>query len=70
MLSADPNNTVVALVRDVDRVTEEVKKAFPDRKNLHLVHGDLISLDILKVKHTQTSSIIKGIHLLINDFHR
>ncbi|KAK1752036.1 hypothetical protein QBC47DRAFT_328477 [Echria macrotheca] len=59
-LSADPGNLVVALVRDVDRVTKLVAKDFPGRENLHLVHGDLMSFDILKSAAEETAKITGG----------
>ena len=48
-LSADPNNTVIGIVRNVKSAEEKVAKELPDRKNIHLVHGDLTDYASLKV---------------------
>jgi hypothetical protein len=47
-LSADPANTVISIVRSVEPAKERVAKEFPDRKNIHIVYGELTDLDSLK----------------------
>ncbi|KAB5547358.1 hypothetical protein GE09DRAFT_208997 [Coniochaeta sp. 2T2.1] len=59
-LSADPNNTVVGIVRNVKAAEELVAKDLPDRKNLHLIHGDLTDYASLKSAADAVASITGG----------
>lgn len=47
-LSLNPANTVIGLVRNVKSV-EAKAKAEINRSNVHIVHGDLDSYEVLKV---------------------
>lgn len=49
-LSADPANTVIGLVRDVKTVAAKVKEEI-DRSNVHILHGDLDSYQLMKAGH-------------------
>lgn len=46
-LSLDPANTVIGLVRSVESVETKVKSEM-NRRNVHIIHGDLDSYDVLK----------------------
>lgn len=46
-LSLNPANTVIGLVRNVESV-EAKAKAELNRANVHIVHGDLDSYEVLK----------------------
>lgn len=57
-LSADPSNVVFGLVRTVEAVKEKVSKAWPERKNLHIIHGDLTDVASLEVSHTKFNQLV------------
>lgn len=46
-LSLNPANTVIGLVRSVEK-TEAKVKAEINRSNVHIIHGDLDSYEVLK----------------------
>lgn len=46
-LSLNPANTVIGLVRNVKSVETKVKSDI-NRSNVHIIHGDLDSYDVLK----------------------
>lgn len=46
-LSLNPANTVIGLVRNVNKV-EAKAKAEINRSNVHIIHGDLDSYEVLK----------------------
>ena len=53
-LSVNPANTVIGLVRDVKSTKAKVEAEIK-RSNVHIIHGDLDSYDVLKVGHRRTS---------------
>lgn len=56
-LSADPSNVVFGLVRGVEAVQEKVSKAWPERKNIHIIHGELTDAASLKASRSKILSI-------------
>ncbi|KUI73075.1 hypothetical protein VM1G_09043 [Cytospora mali] len=59
-LSADPANTVIALVRDETKAREKISEEFPGRKNIHVVHGDIGNTKSLKVAAGKVAAITGG----------
>ncbi|RDW56865.1 hypothetical protein BP5796_12932 [Coleophoma crateriformis] len=57
-ISADPNNTVVGLVRD--KATTDKKVAELNRQNIHIVQADLTDYDSLKKSVDEVSPIVNG----------
>jgi hypothetical protein len=49
-LSSDPNNTVIALVRDKPTTEKSVAQQFSGRKNIHIVQADVVDYEALKVR--------------------
>lgn len=47
-LSLDPANTVIGLVRNVQKVEAKVKAEIGS-SNVHIIHGDLDNYEVLKV---------------------
>lgn len=47
-LSLNPANTVIGLVRNVKLVEAKAKTEI-NRSNVHIIHGDLNSYEVLKV---------------------
>lgn len=46
-LSLNPANTVIGLVRNVKKVEAKAKTEL-NRSNVHIIHGDLDSYEVLK----------------------
>ncbi|KUI56149.1 hypothetical protein VP1G_03479 [Cytospora mali] len=59
-LSADPANTVIALVRDETKAREKISEEFPGRKNIHVVHGDIGNTESLKAAAGNVAAITGG----------
>jgi NAD(P)-dependent dehydrogenase (short-subunit alcohol dehydrogenase family) len=59
-LSADPSNVVVGIVRSVQPAQDKVAQELPERKNIHLVHGDLTDAASLKKAADAVASITGG----------
>ncbi|RAO66492.1 uncharacterized protein BHQ10_002504 [Talaromyces amestolkiae] len=59
-ISADPNNTVIALVRDKPATDARVSAELSDRKNIFVIHGDLTDVQSLKTAVEETSKITAG----------
>ncbi|RDW56539.1 hypothetical protein BP6252_14110 [Coleophoma cylindrospora] len=57
-ISADPNNTVVGLVRD--KATTDKKVAELNRQNIHIIQADLTDYDSLKKSVDEVSPIVNG----------
>lgn len=51
-LSADPNNTVIGLVRNKQATDEKIEREIPGRSNLHMIQADVGDYDALKVRIT------------------
>ncbi|KAG8164530.1 hypothetical protein KVR01_006448 [Diaporthe batatas] len=58
-LSLNPANTVIGLVRNVEKVESKVKAEI-NRSNVHIVHGDLDSYEVLKEASITTAKITGG----------
>ncbi|KAI1815680.1 NAD(P)-binding protein [Poronia punctata] len=61
ILSQDPKNTVIGLVRDVASTVQKISAELPGRegnKNLHIVQGDLVDYESLKRSVDVVSSIL------------
>lgn len=56
-LSNNPANTVIGMVRDVKSTEAKVKEEI-NRSNIHLIHGDLDSYELLKAGHRHPSQEI------------
>jgi hypothetical protein len=48
-ISADPNNTVIVLVRDKPATDTRISAEMSDRKNISVIQGDLTDIQSLKV---------------------
>ncbi|EON99245.1 putative short chain dehydrogenase protein [Phaeoacremonium minimum UCRPA7] len=59
-LSADPTNVVFGLVRSVQAAQEKVTKQWPERKNIHIIHGDLSDLASLESAAKYVSATTGG----------
>lgn len=58
--SADPNNTVIGLVRNKPATEAEVAKEMPDRSNIHILAVDLIDYKSIAAAAVETSKITRG----------
>ncbi|KAH8693986.1 short-chain dehydrogenase [Talaromyces proteolyticus] len=58
-ISADPNNTVIGLVRDKTTTEKKVREEL-DRPNIHIIQADLTDLDSLKKSVDQVSPLVNG----------
>ncbi|KAL4882052.1 NAD(P)-binding protein [Aspergillus karnatakaensis] len=65
--SQDPANLVIGLVRSVAATEKKVAAEFPDRTNIHIVHGDITDRESLKQAAEQVSKITgsSGLDVLI-----
>lgn len=52
LLSEDPNNTVLTIVRNKIATESKVAAEVPGKKNIFVIQGDLNNLDSLKVSST------------------
>ncbi|KAI9151376.1 Short chain dehydrogenase virK [Paramyrothecium foliicola] len=59
-LSKNPENTVIGLVRDKATTETKVRSELGERKNLHIVEGDITNYDQLKASVPQVSDITGG----------
>ncbi|KAL1853627.1 hypothetical protein Daus18300_011750 [Diaporthe australafricana] len=60
ILSSDPSNVVFGLVRDQSKAQQAVNREFPDRKNLHILRGDLGDIDSLRLAAKEVARITGG----------
>ncbi|EFX02586.1 short chain dehydrogenase reductase [Grosmannia clavigera kw1407] len=60
VLSAEKENTVIGLVRNVPGTKAQVATDFPDRKNIHIVQADLNDRATLVAAVEQVSAITGG----------
>ncbi|GAM42497.1 short chain dehydrogenase [Talaromyces pinophilus] len=59
-ISADPNNTVIVLVRDKPATDTRISAEMSDRKNISVIQGDLTDIQSLKTAVEETSKITGG----------
>ncbi|EED21072.1 short chain dehydrogenase (AtsC), putative [Talaromyces stipitatus ATCC 10500] len=59
-LSADPNNTVIGLVRNKPATDARVSTELSERKNIFVIHGDMTDVQSLKTAVQETSKITGG----------
>jgi NAD(P)-dependent dehydrogenase (short-subunit alcohol dehydrogenase family) len=66
-LSANPNNTVIGLVRDKAAVQKKVAAEIGDRPNIHILHGDLDDQSSLEQSAAETAKIVgdRGLDYLV-----
>ncbi|PKS11608.1 hypothetical protein jhhlp_001758 [Lomentospora prolificans] len=59
-ISKDPNNVVIALVRNKVGTEKRVSEELSDRKNIHVVEADLTNYESIKKSADQVSTITGG----------
>jgi NAD(P)-dependent dehydrogenase (short-subunit alcohol dehydrogenase family) len=59
-ISADPNNTVIGIVRNKAASEKRASEEIPDRKNVHIVQGDLDDYASLQSAVAETANITGG----------
>ncbi|KAL4861782.1 hypothetical protein BDV12DRAFT_207768 [Aspergillus spectabilis] len=59
-ISADPNNTVIGMVRNKAASEKRASEEIPSRKNVHIIQGDLDDYASLQSAATATAKITGG----------
>ncbi|OAX79764.1 hypothetical protein ACJ72_05918 [Emergomyces africanus] len=59
-LSADANNTVIAIVRNKLATEQKVLDKLPGRPNIHILESDLTNYDTLQAAAADTAKITGG----------
>ncbi|OJD13650.1 hypothetical protein AJ78_05907 [Emergomyces pasteurianus Ep9510] len=59
-LSADANNTVIAIVRNKRATEQNVLAKLPGRPNIHLLEADITNYDALQAAAADTAKITQG----------
>ncbi|KAL5342847.1 hypothetical protein BJX70DRAFT_355059 [Aspergillus crustosus] len=59
-ISADANNTIIAIVRNKPGTEKRLAEEFPERKNIHVVQGDLNDYASLESAAAETAKITGG----------